>query len=195
MWILGVCWLVTNMNIHPINTKTFHTCLYFLSTLIHFWRKWLLKSTAIVKSPYCKETPKSKVNLLQAWNIFTLEPYNLILKTGEPKTLYFLHNIRHLKSITTTNIYRWFWFMRAQTCDFKHNHGVKVGRIHSSSSNILTPKAKRQQRAAGSSYTCSRATAYALRCTVCLSHAAQQDGESVYCLYMAFYVYKTFTAT
>lgn len=42
--------------------------------------------------------------------------------------------------------------MRAQTCDFKHNHGVKVGRIHSSSSNVLTPKAKQQQRAAGSSY-------------------------------------------
>lgn len=140
------------MNIHPINTKTFHTCLYFLSTLIHFWKKWLLKSTAIVKSLYCKETPESKVNLLQTWNTFMLEPYNLILETGQLKTLYFHYNIDTWKVLQLQISTDGSWFTRAQTCDFKHSHGVKMGRIHSSSSNVLTPKAKQQQRAAGRSY-------------------------------------------
>lgn len=36
-----------------------------------------------------------------------LEPSNLTLEVGELKTLYFYHNVRHFKSITATDIYRW----------------------------------------------------------------------------------------
>lgn len=109
-----------------------------------------------------------------------LEPYNLILETGQLKTLYFHHNIRHLKSITTTNIYTWFLVY--------DSHGVKVGRYTAQVPTFSLPRLSSNSELQAAA-TCSWATAYALQCAVRLCHTAQQGGEfSVFSLYGILYV-------
>lgn len=169
-----VCWLVTNMNIHPINTKTFHTCLYFVSTLVHLWKKWLLKSTAIVKSLYCKETPESKVNLLQTWNIFMLEPYNLILEntvfSSQYKTLEKYYNYKYLQMVPDL----WGLKLVILNTTMERKWEEYTAQVPTFSLPRLSSNSELQAAA-----MCSWATAYALRCTAA-SHCSA--GWRVQCI-------------
>lgn len=166
------------------NTKTFHTCLYFVSTLIHFWKKWLLKSTAIVKSLYCKETLESKVNLLQTWNCLHVrtsqsDPWNWrtenIVFSSQYKTLEKYYNYKYLQMIPDL----WGFKLMILNTSMEWKWEEYTAQVPTSSLPRLSSNSELQAAA-----TCSWATAYALRCTVCLSHTVQQGGEfSVFSLY------------